>query len=372
MKPRVLFVGRTRYALPLPPGLARKWDAIGERVDYAVLGCAERDGEAGDERFELLQPVRPRRLDGVVFYATLPSRVRRSLRRRRPQAVFAESPQIGAAVLLGRALAGRPRPRLVVEVHGDWRFATRLYGSPARRLVSPLSDALSAWALRRADAVRALSPFTARLVEEATGRPASGAFVAFTDLAAFTERPRLPLPDSVSVLYVGSLEPAKGVETLAAAWREVARALPDARLVVVGRGSLEPVVERLRGELPGRVEHVLELPPEEVAARLDAATALVLPSRSEGLGRVIVESFARGRGVVASATGGIRDLVTDGVEGLLVPPGDAEALAAALVRALSEPELAARLGAAARARFEALGLTLERYADQIAALAGGP
>ena len=359
MKPRALFVGRTRYTLPLAPGLARKWEAIGERLDYRVLGCAERAGTVGDERFELLRPVRPRRLDGVAFYALLPFHVRRSLRRARPQAVFAESPQIGAAVVVGRALAGRPRARLVVEVHGDWRYATRLYGSPLRRVVSPLSDALSGWALRRADAVRALSPFTARLVEEATGRPAAGSFAAFTDLEAFTERPPLPLPDSPSVLYVGALEAAKGIETLAAAWSR----LPDARLVVVGRGSLAPVVGQLG------VEHLPELAPEAVAARMDAATVLVVPSLTEGLGRVIVESFARGRGVVASATGGIEDLVTDGIEGLLVPPGDAEALAAALGRVLSEPGLAERLGSAARARFEALGLTLESYADQLAALA---
>jgi glycosyltransferase involved in cell wall biosynthesis len=250
----------------------------------------------------------------------------------------------------------------VVEVHGDWRYATRLYGSPARRLLSPLSDALSAWALRRADAVRTLSPFTARLVEEATGRPSAGAFAAYTDLAAF-ERPPLPLPDAASALYVGALEAAKGVETLAAAWPEIARALPRARLVVVGRGPLAPLVRRLG------VEHVAEEPPEGVAARMDAATVLVVPSLTEGLGRVILESFARGRGVVASATGGIEDLVADGVEGLLVPAGDADALAAALVRVLSDPGLAARLGSAAQARFESLGLTLESYADQVAALA---
>jgi glycosyltransferase involved in cell wall biosynthesis len=359
MKPRALFVGRTRYSLPLPPGLARKWEAIGERIDYRVLGCAERAGESGDERFELLQPVRPRRLDGIAFYALLPFRVRRSLRRARPRAVFAESPQIGAAVVVGRALAGRPRAKLVVEVHGDWRYATRLYGSPARRVVSPFSDALSAWALRRADAVRALSPFTAKLVEEATGRPAAGSFAAFTDLEAFTERPPRPLPDSASVLYVGSLEAAKGIETLAAAWRR----LPGARLVVVGRGSLAPVVEELA------VEHVGELAPDEVVARMDESTVLVVPSLTEGLGRVIIESFARGRGVVASSTGGIEDLVTDGVEGFLVPPGDPDALAEALDRVLADPALAERLGAAARARFEELGLTLERYADQLAALA---
>ena len=81
---------------------------------------------------------------------------------------------------------------------------------------------------------------------------------------------------------------------------------------------------------------------------------LVLPSRSEGLGRVVVEAFCRGRGVVGTRVGGIPDLVEDGETGLLVPPEDAAALADALVRVLSDRALAERLGAAARAARAAL------------------
>ena len=69
---------------------------------------------------------------------------------------------------------------------------------------------------------------------------------------------------------------------------------------------------------------------------MDAATCLVLPSRSEGLGRVILESFARGRSVVASRVGGVADVVEDGETGFLVEVGDAEALADALTRVLSD------------------------------------
>ena len=74
-----------------------------------------------------------------------------------------------------------------------------------------------------------------------------------------------------------------------------------------------------------------ELPTVEIARALDAATSLVLPSRREGMGRVIVEAFCRGRAVVGTASGGILDLVEDGVSGLLVPAENADALAAALV-----------------------------------------
>ena len=90
-------------------------------------------------------------------------------------------------------------------------------------------------------------------------------------------------------------------------------------------------------DLPAQTRWTESLSTPEVARALDEATVLVLPSRSEGLGRVVVEAFCRGRGVVGSRVGGIPDLVEDGVTGLLVAPGDAHALADALVRVLVRP-----------------------------------
>ncbi len=121
--------------------------------------------------------------------------------------------------------------------------------------------------------------------------------------------------------------------------------------MIVGAGSQQAVVDRLVTDFPGRVEHHEWLEPEAVSEQLDAATVLVLPSWPEGLGRVIIESFARGRAVVATDGGGIPDLVTNEVEGLLVPPADTTALAAALERVLADRELAERMGAAARVRY---------------------
>jgi glycosyltransferase involved in cell wall biosynthesis len=253
---------------------------------------------------------------------------------------------------------------VIVEVHGDWRTFPRLYGSPARRLLAPLTDAAARLALKRADATRALSPFTAGLVENTRGRAASASFPTYSDLSAFTARPVRPLPERPTACFVGVLEPYKNIDGLAAAWRLVAARLPEARLVVIGRGSRLAVVEELQRDLPDSVEHHPSLEPAEVADALDGATALVLPSWPEGLGRVVIEAFARGRGVVATGAGGILDLVEDGVEGLLVPRGDVAALAHALVRALSDRELAVRLGAAARRRYADWDSTPERFASQ--------
>jgi glycosyltransferase involved in cell wall biosynthesis len=359
-KPRVLLVGRTRYSPPLPAWLQKKFDALEAELDYRVLASAGPGG-VSEGRFELMQPTRPGALDGALFHALLPFRVARAIRRHRPDAIVAEDPHIAAAALLARRLAGGRAPKVVAEVHGNWRLGTRLYGSPARRLFAPLADVLDSFAVRRADAVRALSPYTARLVEEVRGRPPDAAFPTYSDLSAFTGS-RRPRPERPTALFVGVLERYKGIDTLAAAWPRVAAAVPGARLVVVGRGSRARLIEGLGAE------HVEQLAPAEVAARMDDSWVLVLPSRHEGLGRVVIESFARGRGVVGGRAGGILDLVREGEEGLLVEPGDVDGLVEALRRVLSDRALAERLGAAAARRFEDWRSTPEEFARHVRAL----
>ncbi len=286
----------------------------------------------------------------------------------RPDVVVAEDPRTASIVLLARALARGMRPRVIAEVHGNWQHATRSYGSPARRLLSPLVDALDRYGVRHADATRALSGYTAGLVEAERGSPPDAVFPTYSDLSVFAAEPVRPLPERPVAVFIGVLEAYKNVDVLAAAWREVAAEVPEARLVVVGRGSRLATVERLAAELPGRVEHVAEVPPDGVARRLDEATVLVLPSRFEGLGRVVIEAFARGRGVVATRAGGILDLVEDGREGLLVDVDDVDGLAEALVRVLSDRALAERLGTAAHGRFAEWNQSAEQWAERMRAL----
>jgi glycosyltransferase involved in cell wall biosynthesis len=361
MKPRVLFVGRTRYRLPLPAWLERKWAAVGHELDYRVLASADGDARSAGA-FELIAPFPV--ADGAVFYFRLPFRVRRAIRSFRPQAVVAEDPRTATLVMLGRWLAGRPRPKVICEVHGDWRHSTRLYGGGGRRLLSPLVDALDRYGVCHADAVRALSLYTATLVKSVRGSIPEAVFPTYTDLSIFTERPVQPLPETPTALFVGVLERYKNVDGLVAAWSRVAERAPSARLVVVGKGPMLEEIERLAAELPGRVEHTAELPPEGVARALDDATLLVLPSRHEGLGRVVIEAFARGRGVVASRAGGVLDLVDDGVQGLLVDPEDTAGLADALVHVLTQRDLAARLATAASARFADWNQSAEEFASR--------
>jgi glycosyltransferase involved in cell wall biosynthesis len=352
-------VGRTRYAFPLSPSIARKFEAMNAELDVRVLASG---ADGGDPRFHLVGPVRPRRLDGPAFYALLPLRVARELRGYRPDAVLVQGAPETALTLLGRLLARVPA-KVVLDLHGDPATVTRLYGSRLRRALSPLGDGLTRLALRRADAVRTLSPYTSELVRLGGVEPAA-AFPAFMDLDAFLE-PVAPLPERPAALFVGVLERYKAVDVLAEAWRLAAPSVPEAELRLVGRGTMTETVERLVADLPWQTSWTPRLETPAVAGALDGAHVLVLPSRSEGLPRVAVEALCRGRGVVGTRAGGIPDLVVEGENGLLVPAEDAAALADALVRVLSDRGLAERLGAGARRSAEPWVASPEAYARRV-------
>jgi glycosyltransferase involved in cell wall biosynthesis len=104
---------------------------------------------------------------------------------------------------------------------------------------------------------------------------------------------------------------------------------------------------------------------------MDGARALLLPSASEGLPRIVIESFMRGRAVIGSRAGGTPDIVEDGVNGLLVPAGDPGALAAAIERILDDDELASRLGSAAAESASRWIATPAEYADRMDELVQG-
>lgn len=363
--PRVLFAGSARYDLPLPADLARKWSAVSERLDVRVLGRRGAVSES-DRRFRLIEVARGRGAS-IGFYGRLPLAVLGEARRFRPDVIVAQSPY-EAFVLLPALRLLRPRPKLVIEVHGDWRTASRLYGSPARRVYAPLSDLSARHALRRADATRALTRHTAELAEAATGRAPVATFPTYFDLGSFTREPPQPVPDVPAAAWIAVLERYKDPDGFVRAWRRVAHELPRARLVMVGDGPLRPVVDELVRDLPDSVTLVPRLTPVQISRLLDDSTLLVLPSRAEGMGRVIIEAFARARPVVATAVGGIPDLVEPERNGLLVPSGDPERLAAALVRVLRDRALAERLGRAAFEDAQRLQWTPERYAHATVAM----
>ncbi|MHB8460883.1 MAG: glycosyltransferase [Candidatus Limnocylindrales bacterium] len=153
-------------------------------------------------------------------------------------------------------------------------------------------------------------------------------------------------PGAQVVGVVARLEPEKGHPTLLEAWPSVLRSCPDAYLLVVGEGSRREALKAQVREL--RIAHrvVFTGRRDDIPAVTAALDVAVLPSYREAQGLTILEAMALSRPVVASNVGGIPEMVEDGVTGLLVPPRDAGALAAAIVRLLRDHPLADTLARA--------------------------
>lgn len=168
----------------------------------------------------------------------------------------------------------------------------------------------------------------------------------------------LPAGDPM-VLFIGRLEPRKGIDVFLGAARVVLREHPEARIVVAGDPSRPgpagvPYPEWWEQQhVPGgnRLSFAGHVDEDELTALLEQARVVVMPSRYESFGLVAVEAMMHGRPVVASRVGGLKEVVEDGVSGLLVPVGDAAALAEAVGRVLADDALAAQLAAQARTAF---------------------
>jgi glycosyltransferase involved in cell wall biosynthesis len=185
--------------------------------------------------------------------------------------------------------------------------------------------------------------------------------------ASATRPPRAPEAVPAEILFLGRLGERKGVPVLIEALGRLAVSGLDWRAVIAGDGDAVPYraeVERLG--LSARVTFPGWLGEAETHAHLARAALLVLPSAAEGLPMAVVEAYAWGVPVISTPVGSTPDILHDGVEGLMVPVGDAEALATALQRLIGDPDLRRQLGANARAFF-AQNLDFAPYMEKLAA-----
>jgi glycogen synthase len=149
---------------------------------------------------------------------------------------------------------------------------------------------------------------------------------------------------TIDVLFVGRLSSEKGVDTLLRA----APGLPGRRIVIVGDGPAAAELRALAARTGAGASFVGSRGPAEVAALMRQARLLVVPSRSEPQGVVVLEALAAGLPVVGSAVGGIPELIEPGATGWLVAPDDPDALGDAIAAALDEPRRLSEMGARAR------------------------
>ncbi len=185
------------------------------------------------------------------------------------------------------------------------------------------------------------------------------------------------LPKGRRVLWVSRLDPQKGFPLLVRAFATLARELPDLHLVVVGDGRDRNAVDLLSPEVRSRVAMLGTVANAELPSYLAGADAFAAPAVGhESFGVILVEAMAAGVPVVASDIPGYREVVREDVDGLLVPPGDPDLLAAALRRVLEERDLAERLSRAGPERaktfsWDVVVPRIEAIYDRVSGRSGG-
>jgi glycosyltransferase involved in cell wall biosynthesis len=284
----------------------------------------------------------PRRLSPRHDFAAAHT-LRRLLRALRPRVLHLHSSKAGGiGRLASLGVAGLP---VVYSPHASAAHLGRVYADIERVLGRLRTDRLVAVSTSERSEL-------ARLAFVAPGRLVAvdcGIDPAEVRLAAAEPSP-IELPGGPLVVAVGRLSDQKNPLLLVRSAEAVAREVPNAQFAWVGDGDLRPDVEDAiaRAGLQDRWTITGWLAnPYPVLAR---ASVFVLPSRYESFGYVTLEAMVLGRPVVATDVAGSRDLVASGETGLLVPEGNADALAGAITGVLRDPSKAARFGNAGTAR----------------------
>jgi glycosyltransferase involved in cell wall biosynthesis len=360
MSRRLGVVGTVVYPARLDPtsGDVQTWSKVGDEFDDVTViaqtaGLRPRLERVGNVVYILL-PRLPRPVDFFAFPFGATAIALASYARGVRTWGFSDPLRSGVVCLALRVLT---RARLVVHVQGQ------LLRMPSARFgrATPLVEEWARFVIRRADTVRAVSRDIAREAE-AAGVDSTRIVVVpsrcdtrFFDpdrwrSAGEAMRASLPGdPASAVVGFLGALNASKGLDVLVNACTTVARARPM-RVAVAGAGPLRQKLADVAADGVPPVVLLGHLSPTDVPAFLAAIDVLAVPSYDEGLPRAVLEAMAMGVPVVASDVGGIPDAVQDGITGLLVPPGDAEALASALIRVLDDRDFAIRLGTTGRRR----------------------
>lgn len=235
--------------------------------------------------------------------------------------------------------AGTP---LIVVQHNPWVD----YPHPIDWIEHGVDRSVGRWVLQRAHTVVAVSQFTARFVQSIAPRANVVVVRSGVDTDRFRPSQRVAVVPTQLFVTVRRLVPRNGVDTLLHAWRR--SDLPhSARLLIAGDGPERPRLESLAAgdqtvRFLGRIDDA------ELTRLYHAARAVVLPTKSgEGFGLVVAEALACGIPVIATRSGGVVELIEDGVNGLLVEPDDRASLGTALQRVALDNELVRRLRAGA-------------------------
>lgn len=279
----------------------------------------------------------------------------REVRRHRPFLIWAADWRVGSLALAASLVLGPP---VVVTAYGT---EILLAGK------SLWKGCIARWTYRRSVVVFAISSYVVRLLTEFGVDPISiqlvspGVDGASPDVGSGSDaealRRRWGLEEKVIVLTLARLTPRKGQDVTIEAIAEIARHRPDVVYVIAGTGPDRPRLDEVvsRFGVAHNVRFVGHVTESEKTHLLRACEVFIMLSRQdgvfvEGFGLAFLEAAVHGKPVVAGRHGGVLDVVIDGETGIVVPPTDVSAVAAAIRYLVENPEEAGRMGTAARER----------------------
>lgn len=341
-KKNVLFIGVTHYNLRQDnPHLAKKFEGLSR--EFNVFSIAR--GEPFQKRlwncdFYLIKH-RPIFLLGIFFLAAYLCVFKKI------DTIVCQTPLTEGVV--GVALKKLFRKELIVEVHGDWQEVPflsrkRMFQGGLKKIVPYIGR----FTLGNADKIRTLTNYFVRMTKEIVPDKKYFIFPTYTDIDYFLKETDTSFKKYI--LTVAVLSPIKNIETLIDAFVRVQKEFPDYKLVVAGDGpSAEDLKLKIKElKLEKSVVFTGKLSLHQVREAMKDCYVFVLPSLSEGFGRVFIEAMALSKPVIGSNVGGIPEIIRDGENGFLVEPKDIEGLAQKIKELLTNRDLAGRMGATGR------------------------
>jgi glycosyltransferase involved in cell wall biosynthesis len=348
---KVLFISSAEYDLDEENlTLKKKFENLANIMDVNVLGR----GDGGkrkkyNSRFYLVS--RKYGKPGLLLWMWQAYRAaKKIIKQEKIEIIIAQSPAIEGTI--GAFLKKKTGCKLIVEGHGDWINSIFYYHHiPFEPWVKKILISMGRYSLKQADKVRVISAAVEKLFRKYSHHQNYYKFPTFTDIDIFKVETNLSYQPII--LYAGWLYRLKGIQFLIEAFSRLQRKHPDYRLMIMGDGPYRNNLIQLAGELKTKnIEFTGWKPQTEVKDIMRKCTCVVLPSLSEGLGRVQVEAGMLYKPFIGANVDGIPELVRDGETGFLFERGNVDDLTDKLDKIMGNPELVRQMGKAGRAFME--------------------
>lgn len=338
--------------------LKKKFENLSRGVNVFVLARGKRGKYSNYNCSFYLLPKKFGKIGIVWWLIRSYFLAKKIIKQNQIDVIISQSPVIDG--LVSSFLKKTTNTELIIETHGDWVDSAFYYHKiPCEKILKKIIQLIGRYTLRQADKIRVISRATENQVKKYSQNKNIYKFPAFTDIDIFKNEDTIL--NKPIIVFVGWLYRIKGVQFLIEAFNRVQQKYPESFLKIIGDG---PYVENLKAVTAGKqVKNVLFLgwqDQEKIKDILRECRCLVLPSLSEGLGRVIIEAAMLKKPCIGSNVGGIPDIIKDEETGFLFEPGNIEQLTEKLDILLKNSEKAKIMGEKGRELAEKIFST-DRY-----------